>query len=551
MKNAPEKPKHLVCAIYTRKSTAEKAEKEFTSLDAQREAAENYIRSQQHEGWTALPDRYDDGGFTGANTERPALQSLLNDIKAGKINCVIVYKVDRLSRSLLDFSQLLEFFEEHGVTFVSVTQQFNTNTSMGRLTLNILLSFAQFEREIISERTKDKMGAARRRGQWLGGKPPFGYGKENKKLIIAPVEADIVRRIYKLYIETRSTLRVVQILNDEGLRTRQWTRESGAIFGGKKYGVSQVQNLLNNVLYIGKVKFDGQIYDGQQPAIIDEETYKEAQNIIAANRVERRPFKNMECFGLLSQLLKCKHCGATLFHTYSSKGAGAKKYRYYVCSSAQKRSYSSCPNRSIPAHIIEEAVVEKLRDILPVHIKTKTTATEAFLSEAWGTLFNEEKRRVIKQIVREIECDTVGHTLAFTLHICPNRIEVSSDIRRAKLGRRWRKETAVKSEPEIRKALILAHHIDRLMKEGKIKSTRQAADWLGLSLSQIDHNLGLLLLAPAIQEEILTGKDEIIETISEGKVRLISFEADWTKQIALWRDVKGFTQEASLSLLTD
>ena len=550
MKQEPEKPKHLVCAIYTRKSTAEGPEKEFTSLDAQRESAENYIRSQQHEGWTALPDRYDDGGFTGANTERPALQSLINDIKAGRINCVIVYKVDRLSRSLLDFSQLLEFFDQHGVTFVSVTQQFNTNSSMGRLTLNILLSFAQFEREIISERTKDKMGAARKRGQWLGGRPPFGYCKENKKLIIAPEESRIVRRIFALYLETKSILNVVMILNDEGLRTRQWTKKSGAIFGGKKYGVSQIQHMINNVLYLGKVKFDGQIYDGQQPAIIDEEVFRQAQNILAANRVERKPFKNMDCFGLLSQLLKCKHCGATLFHTYSMKGPG-RKYRYYVCSSAQKRSYKTCPNRSIPANIIETAVIEKLRDILPVHIKSKTPAKEAFLSPVWDTLFNEEKRRTLKDLVREIECDTVNHTLAFSLHNCPDKIEVSSDIRRAKLGRRWRKETAVKTEPSIRQALILAHNIDRLMKEGRIKNTHQAAEWLGLRLSQIDHNLGLLLLSPAIQEEILTAKDELIETISEYKIRTISFEPDWSRQMELWREVKGFTQEASLSLLTD
>src|SRR3990167_4592211 len=172
------KKKHLLCAIYTRKSTTEGMDQDFTSLDAQRESAENYIKSQQHEGWTASDELYDDGGFTGANVERPALQKLLNDIKEGKINCVVVYKVDRLSRSLLDFTQLLEFFEKNNVAFVSVTQNFNTKTSMGRLTLHILLSFAQFEREIISERTKDKLGAARKRGQWLGGRPPFGYDRE-------------------------------------------------------------------------------------------------------------------------------------------------------------------------------------------------------------------------------------------------------------------------------------------------------------------------------------------------------------------------------------
>ena len=202
MKNEPEKKQHLVCAIYTRKSTSEGLDQEFSSLDNQRESAENYIKSQQHEGWSVSPTLYDDGGFTGANIERPALQNLLNDIKAGKINCVVVYKVDRLSRSLLDFTQLLEFFDKNNVFFVSVTQSFNTNTSMGRLTLNILLSFAQFEREIISERTKDKMGAARRRGQWLGGRTPFGYRKdeETKKLIIDPEEAATVRKIFDLFL---------------------------------------------------------------------------------------------------------------------------------------------------------------------------------------------------------------------------------------------------------------------------------------------------------------------------------------------------------------
>jgi site-specific DNA recombinase len=194
--------KKINCAIYTRVSTAEGLEREFTSLDNQRESAENYIQSQKSEGWIMLPERYDDGGYSGANTERPALQKLLSDIKEGKISCVVVYKVDRLSRSLLDFSQLLEFFEQSNVTFVSVTQAFNTNTSMGRLTLNILLSFAQFEREIISERTRDKMGAAKKKGKWIGGRPPLGYDldKVNHRLIINQDEAKIEREIFDLYL---------------------------------------------------------------------------------------------------------------------------------------------------------------------------------------------------------------------------------------------------------------------------------------------------------------------------------------------------------------
>lgn len=277
----PKDKKWINCAIYTRKSTTEGLDQDFTSLDNQRESSESYIASQKHEGWIALPDRYDDGGFTGANIDRPALQKLLNDIKEGRINCVVVYKVDRLSRSLLNFSQLLEFFDKNNVTFVSITQQFNTNTSMGRLTLNILLSFAQFEREIISERTRDKMGAARKRGQWLGGRPPFGYSvdnKDKKKLLINPEETAVVREIFKLYLEGNSLMQVAQILNKRGLRSRTWTMRSGKTYGGKKYGATQIQSLIKNVRYIGKVEYGGQIYDGQHDAIIDEETFKKRRN---------------------------------------------------------------------------------------------------------------------------------------------------------------------------------------------------------------------------------------------------------------------------------
>src|SRR3989338_5762632 len=251
----PKEKKWVNCAIYTRKSTTEGLDQDFTSLDNQRESAENYIASQKHEGWIALPDCYDDGGFTGANIERPALQKLLNDIKEGKINCVVVYKVDRLSRSLLDFSQLLEFFEKNNIAFVSVTQQFNTNTSMGRLTLNILLSFAQFEREIISERTRDKLGAARKRGQWLGGRPPFGYDREkdSKKLVVNPEDKKLVQEIFELYLQGNSLLKVAKILNDQGHRTKFRVTRKGTNYGGKKFGVTQIQHLLKNVLYVGKV----------------------------------------------------------------------------------------------------------------------------------------------------------------------------------------------------------------------------------------------------------------------------------------------------------
>src|SRR3990167_4912411 len=219
MKTTAEETKVIRCAIYTRKSTTEGLDQDFTSLDNQRESAESYIQSQKSQGWIAIPDKYDDGGFTGANIDRPALQTLTDDIKAGKVDCVVVYKVDRLSRSLIDFVRLLQFFEENKITFVSVTQHFDTNTSMGRLTLNILLSFAQFEREIISERTKDKMGAARRRGKWTGGRPALGYDldRQNRCLIVNPKEAELVREIFLLYLKEKSLFKVAELLNQKGL----------------------------------------------------------------------------------------------------------------------------------------------------------------------------------------------------------------------------------------------------------------------------------------------------------------------------------------------
>jgi len=358
MNKEPEKKKHLVCAIYTRKSTTERLDQDFSSLDNQRESAENYIKSQQHEGWTTSSELYDDGGFTGANIERPALQKLLNDIKAGKINCVVVYKVDRLSRSLLDFSQLLEFFDKNNVVFVSITQHFNTNTSMGRLTLNILLSFAQFEREIISERTRDKLGAARKRGQWLGGRPPFGYRynpNEKCKIIIDPDQANIVRKVFKLYLEKNSALEVAQTMNETGYRTSSWTTKAGKPIGNKKYSLTRVIYMLKNQAYIGKVDYRGQIYPGLWPAIIDEETWEKVNHRMEDHRKERKAYRNTECSGLLSKILKCKTCGCAMVHTYVLK-KGRHKYRYYYCSNAQKRGHRECAIRYVNAQALEECV---------------------------------------------------------------------------------------------------------------------------------------------------------------------------------------------------
>src|SRR5262245_50370028 len=281
---APTAP--VRCAIYTRKSTEEGLDQEFNSLDAQREAAEAYIHSQAHAGWTALPTRYDDGGYSGSNLERPALQRLVADIRAGKIDCVLTHRVDRLSRSLLDFARLMETFEEQRTAFVSVTQHFHSATSMGRLVLNVLLSFAQFERELIAERTRDKMAAARRKGKWGGGLPVLGYdiGASSKRLVVNELEAAQVRAIFVLYLQHRGLLPVLAELDKRGWRTKQTVTGEGRVHGGRPFTRSSLYRLLTNVTYIGRVRYKNEVHTGEQPAIVDPTTWPPGQTLLAAHR---------------------------------------------------------------------------------------------------------------------------------------------------------------------------------------------------------------------------------------------------------------------------
>ena len=391
-------PKNKIyCAIYTRKSTSEGLDQDFTSLDAQRESAENYIASQKSEGWVMLPTLYDDGGYTGANTDRPALQKLMSDIKNGGINCVVVYKVDRLSRSLLDFTHLLEFFEKYNVAFVSVTQAFSTNTSMGRLTLNILLSFAQFEREIISERTKDKMGAARKKGLWVGGIPILGYDLDriNHKLVINPKESAIVRELFDIYIKEKSLLRTAVILNEKGYRRKTYTPPKGKTMGGQKFQTTTVQYIVKNITYTGKIKYAGVIYPGLHEPIISEELFQKTQEILANNRVTREKTGHARNTALLGDILRCKACGKVMFHTYTMRGK--YKYRYYVCQSVQKQGSNSCPTRSVNAQAIEDAAIDCLHKMPQKELKE--------ILDIWNVLFPQLKHEALTLMVKEIKYD--------------------------------------------------------------------------------------------------------------------------------------------------
>ena len=360
-RRTPPAPRVLRCACYTRKSTEEGLEQEFNSLDAQREAAEAFIKSQCHEGWQCLPARYDDGGFTGANMVRPALRRLLADIQAGLVDCVVVYKVDRLSRSLLDFARMMETFEKHHIAFVSVTQQFNTASSMGRLVLNVLLSFAQFEREIISERTRDKIAATRRKGKWSGGLPILGYDvDEHSKLIVNEDEARQVRAIFKLYLKNAGLIAVVEELQRRGWVNKRWTTRKGHQCGGKLFTKTSLHHLLTNVAYLGKVKYKSEVHPGEHAGIVGPALWQRVQTRLRQNHIRGAGQARHPEPAPLQGLLRCVPCGCAMCPSHTSR-QGAKRYRYYTCSAAQKRGWHTCPSKAVPAGKLELLILDQIR----------------------------------------------------------------------------------------------------------------------------------------------------------------------------------------------
>ena len=347
------------CAIYTRKSTEEGLDQDFNSLDAQREACEAYITSQKAEGWKLVKTDYNDGGYSGGNIERPALQDLLNDIKAGKIQTVVVYKIDRLTRSLTDFSKLVEVFDEHGVTFVSVTQSFNTTTSMGRLTLNVLLSFAQFEREVTGERIRDKIAASKKRGMWMGGFPPLGYKRIDKKLVPHSEDAKIVQFIFEEYLKCGSVRILKDIVHRKGYKTPVRTSQKGRTYGGAHISRGHLYRILGNPLYIGKVRHKDHIYDGMHEGIINEDLFDKVQKKLSYNKISRK----IECAhsGSLFKGLLYDCDGGIYSPTYTTKQS--MRYSYYISQNLiQYRNHPKGVMARIPAHEIEKTVTDALEN---------------------------------------------------------------------------------------------------------------------------------------------------------------------------------------------
>lgn len=518
--------KQIRCAIYTRKSTSEGSEQDFTSLDAQREAGENYIASQKSQGWIIREEIYNDYGFTGANMERPALTKLISDINDGKIDCVVVYKVDRLSRSLLDFSRLLQLFESKGVTFVSVTQHFNTNSSMGRLTLNILLSFAQFEREIISERTRDKLCAAKKKGKFVGGRPALGYDldKINHRLIINPQEAEIVRDIFNLYLKEKSLLNVTKATIYKGYRTKKCLL-SGKPAGGIEFTIRGINLILKNITYIGKVSIAGEIYPAEHKAIISEPVFYEAQKLLAKNRLNHNP-NRAKHVGLLSRMFFCKSCQKSLFYSYVRK----KNYNYscYVCVQALKRGYANCSTGCLNAQRAEDAVMNYLRTLI----------NDKRLDPAkWNLLTVDEKREIFQTFVKKVEYDSRSHVLSLIMKDKEQTHDFPINLKIRQVELKETIEEKLKKEPRVRQVLLLAHQMRRMLDAKEVKDLKEIALWLNITLPRAHQYLNLLRLAPAIQEEIILSNNPALFKIPEHKLRKIHAQRNYEEQEILWKEL--------------
>ena len=413
------------CAVYCRVSTDERLDQSFNSIDAQREAGQAFIVSQRTEGWIPVIDDYDDGGFSGGNMDRPALKRLLADIDAGKVDIVVVYKIDRLTRNLTDFSKMVELFDQHGVSFSAVTQQINSATSIGRLMLNILLSFAQFEREVTGERIRDKIAASKAKGMWMGGTPPLGYDVENRQLVINQAEAEIVRGVWQRFVELRSTTELARELNRQGVTTKAWTTVDGTFRPGRPITKQNLYKTLRNPLYLGMISHKGKIYPGQHESILDQALWDQAQAILAVEAGLRasQTMTRHDNESILRGLLFAPN-GDRMLPTATKKKTG-KRYRYYLPYSDKKLGRGTNPFGIVPAEQIEALVLEQIKSALqaPGMIqavwdevqKLDSTISEPVvvlamrnLSAVWNEMFPEERCRLVRLLIAKVQLRDEG-----------------------------------------------------------------------------------------------------------------------------------------------
>ncbi len=420
---ASSKPRKR-CAVYCRVSSDERLDQEFNSIDAQKEAGQAYVASQRSEGWIAVVDDYDDPGYSGGNTERPGLKRLMMDIERGQIDIVVVYKIDRLTRSLADFSKMVEVFERQGVSFVSVTQQFNTTTSMGRLMLNVLLSFAQFEREVTGERIRDKIAASKRKGLWMGGVPPLGYDVSNRLLVINETEAAVVRRIFAEMLTNGSPTQIAERLASEGITTKAWTTQDGQVRSGTRMDKKYLFKLLRNRIYLGELSHKGSWFPGAHSPIIDHGLWGQVHEVLAKNPHARsvQTQTRTSTDALLRGLL-FGPSGDPMYPTYASKNK--RKYRYYVSKSEMKFGANGKTHDRIPAEEIEVATVAQVKTVLSspeaitavcksleiqgLPIKEDETVMALHrLGDVWEQLYPVEHIRIVKLMIQRVDIVTGG-----------------------------------------------------------------------------------------------------------------------------------------------
>ena len=399
------------CAIYCRKSVEKGLDMEFNTLDAQREAGEAFITSQKANGWVCLPEHYDDGGYSGGTLNRPALKKLLQDCEAGKVDVIVVYKIDRLSRSLCDFADLSRSLAKWNVDFVSVTQEINTQTSAGRMMLNILMTFAQFEREMIATRVKDKMAATRRKGKWCGGSVPLGYHVIDKRLVIDEETAPVIQRIFRRYLEIQSPKQIAHELNQDGIKTVL----------GKQWDTQHIYRILNNYTYAGMVFYEGKCWSGEHNAIIDKKTWDLTQSFLQANAPIKKLVRTRSSEAALNGIIRCGHCNSAMKLVKSHRWG--REYRYYYCIRDQRRDVSTCPIKEIPAGEIEEMVCKQLTPVLKspeivaaVSRQTGIRPTDImnkFDDGFWNELTPTEKQRLMQIMVEHVTVNEDGVMIVF------------------------------------------------------------------------------------------------------------------------------------------
>jgi DNA invertase Pin-like site-specific DNA recombinase len=494
----------LRCAIYTRKSSEEGLEQEFNSLDAQYEACKAYITSQRHEGWTLARERYDDGGISGGTMERAGLKALLADVAAGKVDVIVIYKIDRLTRSLADFARIVELLEKHGASFVSVTQSFNTKTSMGRLMLHVLLSFAQFEREVGAERVRDKIAASKAKGMWMGGTVPLGYDAVDRKLVINGQEAETVRAIFSRFVELRSVQRTLRWAQRQGLRTKQRSK-NGTVIGGRAFEYGSLRCMLSNRLYAGEIEHKGKIFPAQHDAIVGRELFEEAQAILAVlSATGVRGPKLVSC-SMLQGLIVDRY-GRTMGPVHTTRNG--QRFRYYVTHPKSIREGAPAPFR-LAADAIENIVCELLVDHLARQVINIDGRSEA---DRCSTILNgsdyRERRELIIERVRKVTVGDASLTLLLndgtTLERTIERIRHGNDAKLI-VG----EPCAGKVANADRQLIVLLRDVHRAqaLALGKPKfSLDQLAKLFGRSTERYKRLLRLSYLSPKLVQAVVNGE---------------------------------------------